>query len=97
MSLNADRNIIILTKKAKKDTKNLKQKYHLTSSIARVTNHQNMPEIGPSGQSIPAQVTQVADGVFKADFVPRSVGKIQFSLYKLLYRTKFNECSFLLL
>lgn len=30
---------------------------------------------GPSGQSIPAQVHQTADGAFKAEFVPRSVGE----------------------
>lgn len=30
---------------------------------------------GPSGQSIPAQVHQTADGAFKAEFVPRAVGE----------------------
>ncbi|XP_055852874.1 filamin-A isoform X2 [Episyrphus balteatus] len=30
---------------------------------------------GPAGQSVPAQVHQTAEGVFKADFVPRSVGE----------------------
>lgn len=37
-------------------------------------------ESGPIGQSIPAQVSQVADGVFKADFVPRSVGEHKISV-----------------
>ncbi|XP_039148276.1 filamin-A isoform X2 [Drosophila simulans] len=30
---------------------------------------------GPAGQSVPAQVHQSADGVFKAEFVPRVVGE----------------------
>lgn len=37
-------------------------------------------ETGPIGQSIPAQVSQIADGVFKADFVPRSVGEHKISV-----------------
>lgn len=37
-------------------------------------------DIGPSGQSIPAQVSQTADSVFKADFVPRSVGEHKISV-----------------
>lgn len=36
--------------------------------------------VGPSGQSIPAQVSQMAEGVFKADFVPRSVGEHRVSV-----------------
>lgn len=36
--------------------------------------------LGPSGQSIPAQVSQTAEGVFKADFVPRSVGEHRVSV-----------------
>lgn len=35
---------------------------------------------GPSGQSVPAQVSQTADGIFKADFVPRSVGEHRVSV-----------------
>lgn len=30
---------------------------------------------GPAGQSVPAQVHQSAEGVFKAEFVPRVVGE----------------------
>ncbi|XP_055380209.1 filamin-A isoform X2 [Condylostylus longicornis] len=30
---------------------------------------------GPAGQSVPAQVHQTAEGIFKAEFVPRSVGE----------------------
>lgn len=40
----------------------------------------NCLHTGPSGQSIPAQVSQTADGVFKADFVPRSVGEHKVSV-----------------
>lgn len=36
--------------------------------------------IGPSGQSIAAQVSQTSDGLFKADFVPRSVGEHRVSV-----------------
>lgn len=39
--------------------------------------------LGPSGQSIPAQVSQTAEGgggVFKAHFVPRSVGEHRVSV-----------------
>lgn len=36
--------------------------------------------LGPSGQSIPVQVSQTADGVFKAEFVPRSVGEHKVSV-----------------
>lgn len=35
---------------------------------------------GPSGQSVPAQVSQTADGIFKADFVPRLVGEHRVSV-----------------
>lgn len=35
---------------------------------------------GPSGQSVPAQVSQTADGIFKADFVPRAVGEHRVSV-----------------
>lgn len=34
-----------------------------------------IPKSGPAGQSVPAQVHQTAEGVFKAEFVPRSVGE----------------------
>lgn len=30
---------------------------------------------GPNGQSVPTQVQQTADGVFRAEFVPRAVGE----------------------
>lgn len=30
---------------------------------------------GPTGHSIPAQVLQTSEGVFKAEFVPRMVGE----------------------
>lgn len=30
---------------------------------------------GPTGHSIPAQVLQTSEGVFKAEFVPRAVGE----------------------
>lgn len=35
---------------------------------------------GPSGQSVPAQVSETADGVFKAEFVPRAVGEHRVSV-----------------
>ncbi|XP_049297957.1 filamin-B isoform X1 [Anopheles funestus] len=35
---------------------------------------------GPSGHSVPAQVLQTADGVFKAEFVPRVVGEHRVSV-----------------
>lgn len=34
-----------------------------------------MAAAGPAGQSVPAQVHQSAEGVFKAEFVPRVVGE----------------------
>jgi len=34
-----------------------------------------LAESGPAGQSVPAQVHQSAEGVFKAEFVPRVVGE----------------------
>lgn len=69
------------TKRKKHKVK--KQKYHLTSSIVWCRRfvfciHQH--NTGPSGQSIPAQVSQTADGVFKAEFVPRSVGEHKVSV-----------------
>lgn len=30
---------------------------------------------GPAGQSVPAQVHQTSEGIFKAEFVPRVVGE----------------------
>lgn len=38
------------------------------------------PFTGPSGQSVPAQVSQTAEGLFKADFVPRLVGEHRVSV-----------------
>ena len=35
---------------------------------------------GPTGHSVPAQVLQTADGVFKAEFVPRMVGEHRVSV-----------------
>lgn len=52
------------------------------SSAIFHTNHNvsNKPNVGPSGQSVPAQVSQTADGLFKADFVPRLVGEHRVSV-----------------
>lgn len=35
---------------------------------------------GPTGHSVPAQVLQTSDGVFKAEFVPRMVGEHRVSV-----------------
>ena len=35
---------------------------------------------GPTGHSVPAQVLQTEDGVFKAEFVPRMVGEHRVSV-----------------
>lgn len=35
---------------------------------------------GPTGHAVPAQVHQTADGVFKAEFVPRTVGEHRVSV-----------------
>lgn len=39
-----------------------------------------MTNAAPSGHSLPAQVLQTTEGVFKAEFVPRSVGEHRVSV-----------------
>lgn len=40
----------------------------------------SLTHIGPTGHAVPAQVHQTADGVFKAEFVPRAVGEHRVSV-----------------